>query len=220
MVQNFFELSTYTDPQRITNFPQNWTIYYWAYWMVWCVAAPFFIGSISRGRSIRQTILGGYGFGVGSTVISFTVLGNYSMGKQISGTVDFITQYNETGDLYSLIVSIINEMPFASFVLIIVFITMVAFYATSFDSIALTAACYSYQKLDENEQPNKLVQLIWCVLLIMLPIALLFAESSMNNLQSVSIIAAFPIGIIIILITISFLKDAKTYMKEELDKIL
>lgn len=97
---------------------------------------------------------------------------------------------------------------------------MVAFYATSFDSIALTAACYSYQKLDENEQPNKLVQLIWCVLLIMLPIALLFAESSMNNLQSVSIIAAFPIGIIIILITISFLKDAKTYMKEELDKIL
>lgn len=215
MVQNFFELSTYTDPQRTTNFPQNWTIYYWAYWMVWCVAAPFFIGSISRGRSIRQTILGGYGFGVGSTVISFTVLGNYSMGKQISGTVDFITQYNETGDLYSLIVSIINEMPFASLVLIIVFITMVAFYATSFDSIALTAACYSYQKLDENEQPNKLVQLIWCVLLIMLPIALLFAESSMNNLQSVSIIAAFPIGIIIILITISFLKDAKTYMKEK-----
>lgn len=216
MIQNFFELSTYTDPQRTTSFPQNWTIYYWAYWMVWCVAAPFFIGSISRGKSIRQTILGGYGFGVGSTVISFIVLGNYSMGKQISGTVDFITQYNETGDLYSLIVSTINEMPFASLVLIIVFITMVAFYATSFDSIALTAACYSYQKLDENEQPNKLVQLIWCVLLIMLPIALLFAESSMNNLQSVSIIAAFPIGIIIILIATSFLKDAKTYMKEEL----
>ena len=57
VVQNFFELSTYSDPLRTSNFPQNWTIYYWAYWMVWCVAAPFFIGSISRGRSIRQTIL-------------------------------------------------------------------------------------------------------------------------------------------------------------------
>ena len=53
MLQNFVELSTYTDPQRTTSFPQTWTIYYWAYWMVWCVAAPFFIGSISRGRTIR-----------------------------------------------------------------------------------------------------------------------------------------------------------------------
>ena len=42
MVGNFVELSTFTDPQRTTSFPQNWTIYYWAYWMVWCVAAPVF----------------------------------------------------------------------------------------------------------------------------------------------------------------------------------
>ena len=41
MVQNFIGLSTYTDPLRSTNFAQDWTIYYWAYWMVWCVAAPF-----------------------------------------------------------------------------------------------------------------------------------------------------------------------------------
>ena len=46
MIQNFVDLSTFTDPLRTSNFPQNWTIYYWAYWMVWCVAAPFFIGSI------------------------------------------------------------------------------------------------------------------------------------------------------------------------------
>ena len=55
--KNFFELSTFTDPERTTSFPQNYTIYYWAYWMVWCVAAPFFIGNISRGRTVRQTIL-------------------------------------------------------------------------------------------------------------------------------------------------------------------
>ena len=79
MTQNFLTLATYTDPLRTTNFPQNWTMYYWAYWMVWCVAVPFFIGNISRGRTIRQTILGGYVFGVGSTIISFVVLGNYSL---------------------------------------------------------------------------------------------------------------------------------------------
>lgn len=218
MIQNFFELATFTDPQRTTSFPQNWTIYYWAYWMVWCVAAPFFIGSISRGRTIRQVILGGYVFGVGSTIISFIILGNYSLGLQMSGAEDFLAVYQQSGDLYQLIVAIIKTLPCAQFVLALVLVTMVAFYATSFDSIAFTASCYSYHRLGENEEPHKFVQLLWCVLLILLPIALVFAESSMNNLQSVSIVAAFPIGAVMVLIVVSFMKDANKYMCELLKR--
>ena len=214
MVQHFFELATYTDPQRTTYFPQNYTIYYWAYWMVWCVASPFFIGSISRGRTVRQTILGGYAFGVGSTIVSFIILGNYSLGKQMSGMFDFISMYEQTGDLYGIIISIVRSLPLAPLVLVLLLVTMIAFYATSFDSIALIASCYSYHKLGENEQPHKMIELMWCVLLILLPIALVFSESSMSNLQSVSIIAAFPIGIVIVLIVLSFMKDAGKFLKE------
>lgn len=213
MVQNFIDLATFSDPLRNTSFPQTWTIYYWAYWMVWCVAAPFFIGNISKGRTVRQTIVGGYVFGVGSTLSSFIVLGNYSMGLQMNGKADFIAQYIENGDLYGMIVSIIKIMPCPELVMIVVLITMIAFYATSFDSIALTASCYSYHSLGENEQPHKGIQLMWCILLILLPIALLFAESSMSNLQSVSIVAAFPIGMIILLIVASFMKDAHKYIE-------
>ena len=215
MIQNFFELATFTDPQRETSFAQNWTIFYWAYWMVWCVAAPFFIGSISQGRTIRQTILGGYVFGVGSTIVSFIILGNYSMGLQVSQVHDFLALYQQTGDLYTVIIQIIQTLPCAEFVLVLLLVTMVAFYATSFDSIALIASCYSYHRLNKDQSPSKLIQLMWCILLIILPIALVFSESSMANLQSVSIIAAFPIGIVIVLITFSFLKDAKEYMKDD-----
>lgn len=215
MLQNFFELATYTDPQRTTSFPQNWTIFYWAYWMVWCVAAPFFIGTISKGRTVRQTILGGYGFGVGSTIISFIILGNYSLGKQVAENADFITMYQQNGDLYDVIIAIIRTLPCAPLVLTLLLLTMVAFYATSFDSIALIGSCYSYHKLGENESPHKLIELMWCILLILLPIALVFSDSSMNNLQSVSIIAAFPIGAVIVLITVSFLRDASLYLKEK-----
>lgn len=213
MLGNFVELSTYTDPLRTSNFPQNWTIYYWAYWMVWCVAAPFFIGNISRGRTIRQTILGGYVFGVGSTIMSFIILGNYSMHLQVTGAMDFVAEYIQNGDAYGLIVSIIETMPCSKLVMVALLLTMIAFYATSFDSIALTASCYSYHRLGENEMPSKLIQLMWCILLILLPIALIFAESSMNSLQTVSIIAAFPIGIVMILIVWSFLKDGKMTIK-------
>ena len=215
MVQNFIGLSTYTDPVRTNNFPQDWTIYYWAYWMVWCIAAPFFIGNISRGRTIKQTILGGYVFGVGSTISSFIVLGNYSLGLQASGANDFISMYEENGDLYGLIINIIKTMPAGSFILIWIMICMIAFYATSFDSIAYTAACYSYKKLEENEKPHPMITLLWCLLLIVLPIGLVFSESSMSNIQSVSIISAFPIGIIMILMIWSFMKDAKSYIEKK-----
>lgn len=214
MFQNFIELSTYTDPGRTSNFPQDWTIYYWAYWMVWCIAAPFFIGNISRGRTVRQTIMGGYIFGVGSTIVSFIILGNYSLGMQISGAADFIAQYEASGDLYALILNIIQTMPCAEFILVLTLLCMIAFYATSFDSIAYTAACYSYKKLGENEKPHTMITLLWCILLIVLPIALVFSESSMSNIQSVSIISAFPIGIIMIIMIWSFIKDAKKYMEE------
>lgn len=218
MFQHFIELSTYTDPGRTSNFPQDWTIYYWAYWMVWSVAAPFFIGNISRGRTIKQTILGGYVFGVGSTIISFIVLGNYSLGLQISGHADFIARYVANGDLYGLILGIIDTMPGSNFILIITVLCMIAFYATSFDSIAYTAACYSYKQLGENEHPHKLIELLWCLLLIVLPIALVFSESSMNNIQSISIISAFPIGIIMIIMIAGFFKDIKKYIGEHKQK--
>ena len=214
MVQNFIDLSTFTDPLRTSNFPQTWTIDYWAYWMVWCVAAPFFIGSISRGRTVRQTILGGYGFGVGSTILSFIILGNESMGMQMAGKADFIARYAKDGDLYGMIIAMIQKIPCASLVLVVLLLTMIAFYATSFDSIALTVSCYSYRRLEEGQQPSKAIQLMWCLLLILLPIALVFSESSMSNLQSVSIVAAFPIGMVILLIVAGFLKDAGAYLKE------
>lgn len=215
MMQNFITLATYTDPLRTTNFPQDWTVYYWAYWIAWCVAAPLFIGNISRGRNIRQVITGGYIFGTGSTLMCFIILGNYGLGLQTSGTMDFITQYAISGDIYSTIISILLTMPFAKPVVFCLLIVMILFYATSFDSIAYIAACYSYRKLDADKTPHKSIQLLWCVLLILLPIALVFSDSSMNNIQAVSIIAAFPLAVVLLMIILSFWKDMNKYLHEE-----
>lgn len=219
-VQYFICLATYTDPLRKTCFPQDWTIYYWAYWMVWCIAAPFFIGNISEGRSIKEVILGGYLFGTGSTIAGFVILGNYSLKQQVEGVADYVGQYAVTGDLYTIVLKIIEGIPGSTMVMFWVMLSMVAFYATSFDSIAYTASCYSYRSLNRGESPHKGIQLLWCVLLIVFPIALVYSDSSMANLQSVSIITAFPIGILILMIIYSFYKDAGAYMAEREKKWL
>lgn len=215
LVQNFIGLSTWTDALRTSSFPQNWTIFYWSYWIVWCVATPFFIGSISRGRTVRQVVLGGYSFGLAGTFTSFIILGNYGMGLQMHGRLDLLSVYAKTGDLYAAIVSVLEQLPLPGLVLILLVLCMVTFYSTSFDSITLVAAAYSYKELKPNEEPNRNIKLFWSIMLILLPIALIFSENSMANLQTVSIIAAFPLGIIIILILGSFFKDADAYLKEK-----
>lgn len=215
MVQNFIGLSTYTDPLRENSFPQNWTIFYWAYWLVWCVASPFFMGAVSRGRTVKQVILGSYVFGMSATLISFVILGNYGLGMQLTGKIDAIALYEQTGNLYTTIIEIIKTLPCYQIVLVLLIVSMISFYSTSFDSITLVASAYSYKQIGDDEDASTKMKLFWAILLIMLPIALLFNESTMANLQAVSIIAAFPIAIVIIMIIASFIKDAKNYVKTE-----
>lgn len=214
MVQNFIRLSTWADPLRTTSFPQNWAIFYWAYWMVWSVATPFFIGSVSKGRTIRQTILQGYFYGLAGTFSSFIILGNFGLGLQVHNKLDVLGLYGVSQDLYGTIITVLEYLPFSKGVLVVLIFTMVTLYSTSFDSITLVASAYSYKNLGNTRQPGKKVKLFWAIFLIMLPLALIFSENSMNNLQSVSIIAAFPVGIIMIIIIYSFIKDARAYLAE------
>lgn len=214
MTQNFIGLSTWTDALRTSSFPQNWTIFYWSYWMVWCVATPFFIGTISKGRTIRQTILGGYFWGLSGTFTSFIILGNYGLNLQVTGKIDLMGMYRASGDLYEIIVTVMQTLPWAQAGLLLLAVTMIAFYATSFDALSMVAASYSCKELESGAEPHKYIKLFWAILLILLPIALIFSDNSMASLQSVSIIAAFPIGIIILMIIRSFFKDAKAYLEE------
>ena len=64
-------------------------------------------------------------------------------------------------------------------------------------------------------KPSRRMELLWCVLLILLPIGLVFSQSSMNGIQSVSIIAALPLGVVIVWIALSLWKDIRAYTREE-----
>lgn len=218
LVQNFIGLSTWMDPMRDSSFPQNWTIYYWAYWMVWCVATPFFIGTISKGRTIKNTILGGYACGLAGTFTSFIILGNYGLAQQMKHGLDTVGAIAGGTPIQEAIMDIFGTLPLPKLGIILLVITMIAFYSTTFDALTMVVSSYSYKELDVDEEPDKRVRTFWAVLFILFPIALIFSENSMSSLQSVSIIAAFPIGIIVILIVASFIKDAKKYLKENEEK--
>lgn len=215
MLQNFIGLSTTLDPLRETSFPQNWTLFYWAYWMAWTIGTPFFIGIISKGRTVRNTILGGYGWALAGTFTSFIILGNYGLAQQLKHGVDVVGMIDAGGTYNDAILTILGTLPLPNIALLLLVITMVMFYSTSFDTLTIIASIYSYKRLGADKEPHKAIRTLWAIMFILFPIGLIFSENSMYGLQSVSIIAAFPIGIIICIMIWSFFKDTNLYLKEK-----
>ena len=215
LAQNFIGLATWTDPLRTDSFPQNWTIFYWAYWMAWCVATPFFIGMVSKGRTLKNTILGAYFWGLAGTFTSFIILGNYGLAQQMKHGLDSVGAIYGGASSPEVIIAIFETLPLPMVALILLVINMIIFYSSTFDALTMVVSRYSYKELTTDDMPNKKVRTYWAILFILFPIALLFSESTLFSLQSVAIIAAFPIGIIIVMIVLSFFKDAKAYLEEQ-----
>lgn len=214
MFNNFLRLSTWMDPLRVTGdggsgFPQTWTIFYWAYWVAWFVAIPFFIAKISEGRTIRQTILGGLISGLAGTYLSFIVFGGFGMHMQTAGKADPAGMIAEGASAAEIVMTIFSELPVTKFALLVLIFSMVAFYASSFDAISLVVAGYSEKSGGSEEEPRKGLRAFWSLIFLVLPVGLLFSESTLSNLQTVSIIAAFPLGIIMVLVIAGFLKELR-----------
>ncbi|MGP1437533.1 MAG: BCCT family transporter [Treponema sp.] len=212
MLSNFISMSTWIDPLRLsgdgnTGFPQNWTIFYWAYWIAWFVATPFFIGTISEGRTIKNTVLGGILCGMLGTYLSFIILGYFGLNLETHGVYSAATALNNGQEPSLVIIEILKNIPYSKVILAILCFTMIAFYSSTFDAITLIISFYCQK--DAKDMPKKSLRAFWSIVFIILPISLLLIKCNLSQLQSLSILAAFPLGCIIILITLSFFKSAK-----------
>lgn len=218
MLQNFISMCTWTDPLRatgdgVTGFPQTWTIFYWAYWIAWFVATPFFIASISEGRTIRQTILGAFGFGLAGTYTSFVVFGNFGLYQQTAGAVDAAGMLSDGVSPAQVIVTIFNQLPVGKAALAVLVVAMVAFYASTFDAITMVMANFSTKNLKPDTEPSKKLRGFWALVFLILPISLIYSDSTLNMLKTLSIVAAFPLGLIMLTIIFSFFKELKRHEK-------
>ncbi|GHU17471.1 carnitine transporter [Spirochaetia bacterium] len=215
MIQNFIGMATWTDPLRITGdgsvgFPQQWTIFYWAYWIAWFVATPFFIAKISEGRTVRQMIFGAFFYGIAGTFTSFIVFGNFGLYQQTSGRIDAAALIENGVSPSDVIILFFEQLPLTGFVLVLLVLTMIAFYASTFDAITLVLAGFCRKELKKDEQPEKKLRIFWAAVFIILPISLIWSESTLGMLQTISILAAFPLSIIILIIVFSFVREMRS----------
>lgn len=213
IIQNFFTMSTYLEPFGGLNgftdssFPQDWTIFYWAWWLAFAPTIGLFIARISRGRTMGNMIMGSLCYGTFGCALFFMVLGNYGIHLQLSGTVDVVSVLNNDSQS-AAVFAILGSLPWSTIVMFIYTILGIVFLSTTFDSISYILASVVQTKVDG--EPMRWNRLFWAGALSFLPVTLMLSvDGSLDTLQTASIIGGAPLVIISFLLCISIFKVAK-----------
>jgi len=201
-VQNLFVLGLRLAPfnSEAATWFQNWTIFYWAWWIAWAPFVGTFIARVSKGRTVREFILAVLIVPSVVCALWFTVFGGtgifmeYNLGLNVSG------QTLETALFY-----VYQHLPFSIGLAIITLFLISTFFITSADSATFVLGMQAtYGSLN----PPNYVKYILGLILSASAVILMFS-GGLQGFQAAIIVSAFPLGIILIMMTFALLRSFK-----------
>ncbi|MFD2657662.1 glycine betaine uptake BCCT transporter [Gracilibacillus thailandensis] len=206
-IQNIMRMSFRIAPLdgEHRNWINDWTIFYWAWWISWSPFVGIFIARVSRGRTIREFMIGVLLLPAVVSFLWFTTFGTSSIGVQNSGNIDLSSFPTE-----QVLFAMFSEYP-GSIVLSIVAILLVStFFITSADSATFVLGM---QTTYGSLTPPNSVKLTWGVAQSAVAIVLLYS-GGLQALQNTLIIAALPFSIIMCLMMLSLYRSLAKEKKE------
>ncbi len=209
MLQNFVYMSFVTDVIRETGFPQGWTVFYFAWWVVYAMPFGLFIAKISKGRTIREVVMGGLIAGSLGCMVFYMILPGFGIDLQMSGQADLMTIMNESGR-GQVVIEMLQHLPVAwLFVPAFGLITLVS-YITGHCAVGYSLAAASQEEMGQDEDPAKWNVAFWLILAGIVSLGLYFINpESLKPLQTVSILTGFPLVFVVYVIVHSFVKQLK-----------
>jgi choline/glycine/proline betaine transport protein len=178
----------------------GWTIMYWAWWISWSPFVGMFIARVSKGRSIREFIVGVLLIPTGFTLIWMGFMGNaalYSILHESNQALVLAVQRDSSVALFEFL----HSLPFSSVMSLLATFLVMLFFVTSADSGALVT---DYLTAKSENSPTW-QRLFWTVLMAVLAIVLLLV-GGLSALQSATMMSALPFTFIMLFICWGLLK--------------
>jgi BCCT family betaine/carnitine transporter len=204
LANNFLRMSTWLDPIEKSGFPESWTIFYWAWWLSYAAFVGLFVGRISRGRTIKQLVLGVIGWGTLGTTIFLAIIGGYAISLESTGQLPLSQLLTESG-MSVVSAKAIAHLPFGKVALSIFIILSVIFYATSFDSSSYTVASICSKNLHNDQEPLKINRMIWALALALLAMGLVITDD-FKIVQAATVVSSVPLLPVVVLMCISLVR--------------
>lgn len=195
--------------EDMVSFLSSWTTFYWAWWVSWSPFVGVFVAKISRGRTIRQFVLGVLLIPSAIIVCAFTVLGGTTIWLQRrdgdiapDGTIDSMPAAED------MFFTVLDHFPGSEWMAPIVILMLVVFFITTADSASIVNSQLTQRG---NPQPKPLVTIFWVICMAGIAVVILLAggKNALQGLQNLITVTALPFAVIIVLMCIALVRELR-----------
>ncbi|MBF8758252.1 MAG: BCCT family transporter [Pseudomonas putida] len=205
MIQQYVHMSLFTDPAGDGAFTRNWTVFYWLWWVSYAPGVAMFVARVSRGRQIKEVVFALLLGGSFGCWFFFGALESYSMHQFINGQIDVPKLLSTVGG-EAAVTDLLLALPWGTLFLAVYLFIMAVFCASHMDAAAYAVAATSTRNLREGEDPTPTLRLFWCIVLTLVPLAMLFAKASLSTMKTAVVLTAIPFMVILLVKIYGFFK--------------
>jgi len=199
-ITNFVRYSLRLQPYNGGEWVQDWTIFYWAWAIAWSPFVGAFVARVSRGRTIREFVVGVLIIPPVIALLWIAVFGGTALHFDLFSGTNIAAAVS--GDVTSALFVTFQELPLSMILSTLSILLILTFLITSADS-----ATYIISSMTTNGSlnPPLVVRIIWGILMASIAAVLLIA-SGLEGLQTASLVSALPFTIILILMIYTLFK--------------
>jgi glycine betaine transporter len=208
-LSEFVRMSLRMTPFRDSTWVGSWTVFYWAWWVSWSPFVGLFIARVSRGRTIREFILGTVAVPTLAAFLWFSVFGGTALTLEIMRDVPIAEAVK--ADVSTALFVLFDALPLSGLLSGAATILVLVFFVTSGDSATLVLSMMSTKG---NENPPPHVKIGWGVLVAGIAVTLLLA-GGLQAVQTATIVFALPFTLVIILMAIALWRGVKEDWNEQ-----
>ncbi len=219
-IREFIHMSFNTDSIAQTGFIQEWTVFYWAWYVGCTISDGLWLARVSYGRTFREIAVVRCIWTSLACWLAFAVLGNYGISLELSGALNLSQLVSESGN-NAAVLAVLKTLPFSGLAIAVymavVFITL----ACGATAASTVVSILTSKNLKNDEEPQKWYKVFWAFLVLLLPVGILFLEhmvpglNVLKTIQSVTSVFALPMLFVIALLLISFYRILKKDLENE-----
>ena len=208
-LNDFFRVSFWTESYQGTNWQNDWTIFYWSWWISWSPFVGMFIARISRGRTIQEYVLSVLIVPTLLTFLWITAFGGSALSLELteaSGIAADIKQ-NVATSIYHLF----EHFPLAEVTNFAAIVLVISFFVTSSDSGSLVVDAFT----SGGKLRSPVTQRVFWASMEGAVAAILLVGGGLKALQTAAITTGLPFAVILIIMGVSLRKGLKKEQEKE-----
>jgi len=208
-MSDFVRMSLRMTPFRDSGWVSGWTVFYWAWWVSWSPFVGLFIARVSRGRTIREFIIGTVLAPSIAAFLWFSVFGGTALHMEIWQSVPIAEAAK--ADVSTALFAMFDALPLGLVMSLLATVLVLVFFVTSGDSATLVLGMMSS---GGDPNPSNRLKVLWGVMVAGIAVSLLLA-GGLAGLQTATIVFALPFTLVIVLMSVALLRAVREDYKEE-----